>query len=403
MQVRCEILVVGAGVAGVPAALAAARAGADTVLVEKTGLVGGAGVAGLHRYICGLYTDAEGQPAGLLNAEHLQEGADILAAPLARGAPVRMGRVDVLPYDRSRFRADCERLLAARTGLRVLREAPVSAVTVEGRRICRVVAGPWHIETRVVIDCSGDGAVIRRRPDLHVVSPPGARQLAGYAVRVKGLRRADAMLAIAVSYVLRQGVEAGALPPIARFTAFTPEDAPDEGVCKFSLPASDETPAPGMPDGIRAALHYLSAHLEAFRDVVVVEETPGALPREGARLRGQYTLTADDVLGAAKFPDAVARNAWPVEWWDPVCGPTFRYLPTGAWHEVPARCLRAQAVDNLLCAGRCLSATPEALASVRVMGACLALGEAAGRLAAEHVRGKPEGSNGAAGVSRQRK
>ena len=110
-----------------------------------------------------------------------------------------------------------------------------------------------------------------------------------------------------------------------------------------------------------------------------METAPGPLARDGARLLGQYTLTAQDVLEARKFPDPAARSAWPVEFWDPETGPRYRYLPDGEFYEIPRRCLASERIANLFAAGGCISAETLALASVRVMGTCIALGEAAGR------------------------
>lgn len=387
MALSCDILIVGAGASGVPAALSAAGAGADTILVEKTAEVGGVAATGLHRFICGLYANGPDAPGALLNADRMQAGIALLAGTLARSAPARVGRVDLLPYDRAVFQATCERLLGALPNLRLLREAPVRSVILSGRRVRRVVAGDAEIEAAVVIDCSGDGAVIRSHPDLHEIAPVAERQLAGAAVCLRNLRNVRETLAIEVPYTLRQGVEVGALPETARFASFSSGDAPDEGFCKFSLPASDLPDDRLTRESVLAQVDYLRRHLDSFQSATVVQTTPGALQREGARLKGRYTLTAADVLQARTFPDTVARNAWPIECWDPIRGPVFRYLPPGAWHEIPARALQARAVDNLFAAGRCLSATPEALASVRVMGVCLALGEAAGHLAAEACAG----------------
>jgi hypothetical protein len=103
--------------------------------------------------------------------------------------------------------------------------------------------------------------------------------------------------------------------------------------------------------------------------------------REAPRLRGRYTLTEADVLSARTFDDAIARNSWPIERWDPVNGVRYGYLPEGLWHEIPARCLQpVQGPSNLLCAGMMLSADSSAQASIRVIATCMATGEAAGKL-----------------------
>jgi hypothetical protein len=110
------------------------------------------------------------------------------------------------------------------------------------------------------------------------------------------------------------------------------------------------------------------------------------LEREGRRVRGEYTLTKDDVLLARKFSDGIVKNAWPIELWDRLKGTVYKYVPRGDYYEIPLRCLMVRNIANLLTAGRCISVTHEALGSTRVMGACMALGDQAGKAAAYRVK-----------------
>ncbi len=80
------------------------------------------------------------------------------------------------------------------------------------------------------------------------------------------------------------------------------------------------------------------------------------------------------------------KNAWPIELWDRAKGTVYKYVPRGEYYEIPFRCLMVRNVANLLTAGRCISVTHEALGSTRVMGACMALGEQAGKAASYRVR-----------------
>ena len=100
---------------------------------------------------------------------------------------------------------------------------------------------------------------------------------------------------------------------------------------------------------------------------------------------GQYLLTGADVLAARKFPDAVARCAWPIEQWGTDGIARFRHLPQGTHYEIPARSLRAARIENLFMAGKTISADVDAIASARVMGCCLATGAAAANLAVAHL------------------
>jgi hypothetical protein len=105
--------------------------------------------------------------------------------------------------------------------------------------------------------------------------------------------------------------------------------------------------------------------------------------RESRRIVGVYTLTADDVLSARSFDDAVARSAYPIDIHNPSgAGTTTHRLPAGASYEIPYRCLVPEKVDRLLVAGRCISTTHEAHASTRLTPTVMTLGQAAGTAAA---------------------
>jgi hypothetical protein len=105
--------------------------------------------------------------------------------------------------------------------------------------------------------------------------------------------------------------------------------------------------------------------------------------RESRRIVGEYTLTADDVLQARTFDDAVARSAYPIDIHNPAgSGTTTHRLPAGASYEIPYRALVPQRVDDILVAGRCISTTHEALASTRLTPTVMTLGQAAGTAAA---------------------
>jgi hypothetical protein len=105
--------------------------------------------------------------------------------------------------------------------------------------------------------------------------------------------------------------------------------------------------------------------------------------RESRRILGEYTLTAEDVLHARTFDDAVARSAYPIDIHNPSgSGTTTHRLPAGASYEIPYRCLVPVGVDDLLVAGRCISTTHEALASTRLTPTVMTLGQAAGTAAA---------------------
>lgn len=108
--------------------------------------------------------------------------------------------------------------------------------------------------------------------------------------------------------------------------------------------------------------------------------------RETRRIHGRYRLTRADVLGARAFDDAIARCGAPIEEHHAGGDTRWEYLPTGHTYDIPYRCLLPKDVEGLLVAGRCLSADHDAHASVRSMGQCMAMGQAAGTAAALAVR-----------------
>jgi hypothetical protein len=142
----------------------------------------------------------------------------------------------------------------------------------------------------------------------------------------------------------------------------------------------------GGADQLSQAIDILRTKVSGFENC---EAEAHALPRAeraGRMIPGQYLMTGADVLTGRKFPDAVARCAWPIEQWNRDGVATFKFLPSGTHYEIPARSLRAARLENLFMAGKTISADIEAIASARVMGCCLATGAAAGRLAATHVK-----------------
>jgi hypothetical protein len=125
--------------------------------------------------------------------------------------------------------------------------------------------------------------------------------------------------------------------------------------------------------------------------------------RESRRIVGAYTLTAEDILSARTFPDAVARSAYPIDIHNPSgAGTTTFRLAPGAAYEIPFRCLVPAVVERLLVAGRCISTTHEALASTRLTPTVMTLGQAAGTAASLSLTANVAVRELDAGVLRER-
>jgi hypothetical protein len=97
------------------------------------------------------------------------------------------------------------------------------------------------------------------------------------------------------------------------------------------------------------------------------------------------TLTGDDLATNQRHEDDVALAGWPMEMRETARGPKFRFFDRPEPAGIPAGCLQTGLAPGLFFAGRCLSADHQALASVRVMGTCMATGQAAAHLACRHA------------------
>jgi hypothetical protein len=131
-----------------------------------------------------------------------------------------------------------------------------------------------------------------------------------------------------------------------------------------------------------ALLAWLRKNAPGYENAFIVTTAPQVGLRESRRLVGCYTMTRDDVLQYEDFPDTVARGAYAIDIHQPGKGTEMVWLEPGHSYGIPYRALVPVRMDGLLAAGRCLSASHEALGSVRAMATCLATGHAAGVAAA---------------------
>jgi hypothetical protein len=122
---------------------------------------------------------------------------------------------------------------------------------------------------------------------------------------------------------------------------------------------------------------FLVRKMPGFGEAFVSDSAPRLGIRETRKIDGVYTLTADDVLGARQAEDGIGRAAWPVERHIRGGETLWKFLEPGTFYTIPYRCLLPGGVDNLLVTGRCISAEPDAFASVRVIGPCMLEGQAA--------------------------
>jgi hypothetical protein len=131
---------------------------------------------------------------------------------------------------------------------------------------------------------------------------------------------------------------------------------------------------------------YLVNYVPGFEKAHFAKTAPFLGIRETRRIVGQYVMTQEDVLACRHFDDAIAVASYPIDIHRPADdGCTLIWC--GDCYDIPYRSLIPRKVDNLIVAGRSISATHEAMGAIRVMATCMAMGEAAGRAAKISVRG----------------
>ncbi len=396
---KCDVLILGGGSAGLAAAVAAARVGAHSVLIERHGALGGMATAALVHSVCGLYLLREESGAVLAHRGLPGEVAERLIRSGASHGPVRMGRLDVLPHSPPSFAAVADELAGecAETRLHTELIAVEGAGRVEAvELICR--GGRTRFEPRAVVDASGDavlsalaGARTEQMPAEHLQRPSFI--FAMHTVDVGALGD-DARIRLAgiIAEAVRAGrLECGALGAQLRATGRGSEvyvTIDLAGPADYD-PASPEHLASLERDGRRLAValhHFLRAEYEPFAKAELSAFPARVGVRESRRAVGEITVTAEDVQRGTETPDVVALGTWPMELREKPTGPRWRFPDGLRPTQIPLGALKVRAVTNLWTAGRCISCEHEAQAALRVIGTCMATGQAAGVAAALQAR-----------------
>jgi hypothetical protein len=408
---RTDVAVVGGGPAGVAAALASAGAGARTVLIEREGQLGGNATHALVHTICGLYlADTEAPTAAHPGLPGRLAAA--LAGAGGAGAPEAAGRVYYLPIRPAAFAALCERLCEAAPGLSVARRTSLVAMRatreagVGSRLRLRGPDGETSLEARVVVDTSGDAAAADLCGADTEAAAPERLQRPSFIFRLEGVESREAFASFArlrltasVAHAARRGL----LPPDCESVVVRSDGRPGSLYATLTLPALEGRPYAPLDPGY---LDELGRHARQQADAVVaflrvarpgfagarVAEWPARVGvRETRRLVGRDVITREDVLAGRRREDEVALSTWPIELWEDHRRARFEH-PAGPC-SVPLGALVSRSHPALGAAGRCLSASHEALGALRVIGTALATGEAVGVAAALAAdSGSPLGS-----------
>jgi len=392
-----DMVVCGAGPAGVAAAISAARAGAKTLLLELHGCLGGIWTAGMLSWIL----DHDNK-TGLMT-----EIFERLTRHGGRSAVSKNG------YDPEVMKFALEEL-CAEAGVEIQLHTRVCAATRAGKRLTHIIteskSGREAVPGKLFIDCTGDGDLGAAagcgfdlgHPETGKTQPMSLMALVtGIAPAEVSAFYGDDKTMPAADWStpkdrLRAAMEKGGhSPSYAKPTMFRLRDD------LFALMANHEynvlgTDARDLTAATlraRQDLHLLINGLRSlgapWKNLRIVATGAQIGVREGRRIHGRYMVTADDLREGRKHEDAVCRVTFPIDVHstDPktekgIARAAFRAKP----YDIPLRALIAKDVDGLLMAGRCISGDFIAHSSYRVTGNSVAMGEAAGNVAAEAAK-----------------
>ncbi|MEA2929407.1 MAG: hypothetical protein QOG38_1835 [Hyphomicrobiales bacterium] len=381
-HVAADICVVGAGIAGVSAALEAAKLGRKVVLVDGLHALGGQAVNSVIGTFCGLFSNGysgyqltHGIADGILRDLGAKD-----ALYYRHGGP---SNTVVVMYDEVALARWIEEQVRT-AGITAILGAVLRGVERDGRRIHSIELatryGDVHLTATGFVDASGDAALA---------------WTAGLPCR----EAADGPI-YGTQMVVIEGIEEAHQPTREDCAARLKQKAREYGLTResgfaFVFPGKSialvnmthvETPL----DPIEATRKSLEGKVQADRAVAFLKaeypnafgnariRTYGALGiRQTRWIVGRQQLTVDDVRAGTRFPDAVARTGWPIELHDTPQGHVWEPFNDDHLHYVPMGSLTPADCDNLVAAGRCIDGDVAALSSVRVMGPCIAMGAAA--------------------------
>lgn len=411
LLLETDIVVVGGGTTGPFAAISAARRGKKVVMIERFGSLGGNLTLGLNTKPSGALIG--GLPLEVWNLARSTggAGADYMATSKTGGVKIAS------PCDPEIMKILLTRL-CVESGVQILFETFVSAPVVEDGVITGVIieskAGRQFISAKVVIDCSAD-ADIAAQADVPFVMGAGDSDVTMQPVSMYYTMNGVDMKRLAEWARTCDDIPARAIPDddeellyglwltgfngmIKQFEADTGTSLQRDNITLKTangLMYVNATRVLGVD--IFSPIEFTGAIVECYRQIEAVTEflctrvpgfeeahigqiAPVLGVRETRHIRGEYTLTGPDALEGKRFEDSIAADTSALDIHDPKGGDVdFRGMQP---YEIPYGCLVPLGVEQLLVAGRCISADHTAHARSRNMPACMATGQAAGIAAA---------------------
>ncbi len=394
--VQADVVVCGGGPSGIMAAVAAARNGAKTLLVEKYGFLGGMATAGLvgpmSKFKLGGKWIVGGIPFEFIH-ELAKHGGALLDLPSGN-----------VPFDPEVYKGRAlEMALGAGVEL-LFHSRVVSCVESEAGTISHAIletpSGRQAVGGRAFVDCTGSGDLVARSSlPWKMRSEPGTLQPMSLQFRLGGVDTDNLTVLMAHDGVKYRNVD------LSKILA---EEVAQERLANFGGPWTvwGSTIRPGevsvngtrfggnatdvreitqaeiqMRRDITRLVEAFRKYAPQFKDCYLLDSATQVGVRETRAIVGEYELRPQDVLQPQDFPDTVAQGGHPVDIHLPgSSGQEVQFVRKA--YNIPYRCLAPKGAANLLVGGGSISASKQAFATTRVQAQCMALGEAAGTAAA---------------------
>jgi len=392
-----DVIVCGGGPAGLIAAVAAARNGARTLLIERYGFVGGMSTSALVTPISEFRHFGK-QHIGGIPFELLRKAADLGGANVA----LESGNY---PVNDEIMKLAAQRLLLE-SGVTLLYHSWFSDCVMDGDRVTHVIvqnkAGRVAYSAKVFVDCTGDADLVRAAglPTVKgdVLQPATLWfQLGGVDTEALNHLFGDAVDGmLPVSEEIRGRLlelnEQGEIPIFGGpwINKFFRDGMVSINVLREATDASDPEwftrTECSLRENLQLLIDVLRREFPAFADCWLAKSGIQTGVRESYHIVGLYKLRRDDILVPKAFPDTIAKGAHVIDIHASDSNEQDGLVVPRQEYNVPFRCLVPEGSVNLVTAGRCLSADGPGFGSVRVMATCMAMGQGAGTAAALSAR-----------------
>ncbi len=369
-----DVIVVGGGVAGVAAAIAAARNGASTLIIERFGYLGGTATASLMANINafrnqvkpdGLQT-SRGIAEELMVAMHKIRGLGEATSYAQEEYDIEQGELSYsYPIDVEKFKFVTLKTVHE-AGAEILFHTYFSDVIMEDNIIKGIIvenkSGRSAIMGKVIVDASGDADVAYRAgaPFWHVQKDEAPRLVDCLMYRVTGFPTGERLP--------QSGPVAGHI-----MNVWGPAAEPINGADARELTQAE------IDTRLKLYDHFEDVKKQRpyLKDAQIVDTGPLIGVRQTRFVEGEYQLQVEDVLSGRQFDDVIALCSSPI-----IHYYGYRRYLEHEGYDIPYRCLVPQKIDHLLVTGRCMSSDQPSYESWRAMAPIMSLGEAAGAAAA---------------------